>query len=51
MLAGSQAKTDKKGRYTQKFVQPEHFSDLQLDTNIFNLQIYLKRLNLHNLVA
>ncbi|ULP72875.1 hypothetical protein BDGGKGIB_02526 [Nodularia sphaerocarpa UHCC 0038] len=28
-------------RYTQQFVQPEHFSYLQLDTNIFNLQIYL----------
>ena len=28
-------------RYTQQFVQPEHFYYLQLDTNTFKLQIYL----------
>ncbi|TVP60964.1 MAG: hypothetical protein EA343_15680 [Nodularia sp. (in: Bacteria)] len=28
-------------KYTQQFVQPEHFSYLQLDTNTFNLQNYL----------
>ena len=33
------------GTYTQRFVQPEHFSDLQLDTNIFNLQIHILETN------
>jgi hypothetical protein len=41
---------DKSGRYTQQFVQREHFSFLQFDTNTFSLQSKLRRLNLHPLV-
>ncbi|QFS44307.1 hypothetical protein GXM_01780 [Nostoc sphaeroides CCNUC1] len=37
-----QITNDKSGRYTQQFVQHEHFYFLQFDTNIFSLQSDLK---------
>ncbi|AUB40932.1 hypothetical protein COO91_06968 [Nostoc flagelliforme CCNUN1] len=37
LLAIGQRTNDKSGRYTQQFVQHEHFYFLQFDTNIFSL--------------
>jgi hypothetical protein len=33
--------SSKSGKYTHQFVQPEHFSDLQIDKNTFSNQFYL----------